>query len=786
MELTDALFTQHVNGAFKQYHSILALSRSPLANTALVLPALVRDAVSPTADERGHALRLVLRRAVSLLAPAPARYPFGADRPYDDPAWRDPRWWRYNILRHRYIEPLHPDEFVEGGRYTETLIALTGIPGPDTFFDERNRAIREVADWLRQQHQLGADDEALRHMALEEALAPLREQPAALALLQLAATFDDIFPRTLLLQLAADERLIHVDTALNQLIGLRLLLSDEDGAELWLSPVLRSYLYERLPAEPLRRRHELIARAYAASSDALAAADHWRRAGRWAEAAETLVAAAFDLVNELQISELHAALLHFRPGQLPPAQWRDLQVLLADLSLRLGRREEALAACRRALKVPQSPALQAQIYRRMGKLYEQHNQPHALGYYEQAAQRFPVNDPELVVLLKDRAWLYLLRREWAPAEADLTLALERAAEGERELRADILDALASLHRDQGRFAQAIECARGALSLREELGSLPRVADSLNNLGLLYNAQGDRPHALAAFAEALAIYRRLGNQERTAAALLNSGMAHHLAGRRRQAIDAYQECLAVADAVGLRLVQVRAHYNLAEALAELGEDEAARRYLLAAQQVSIAAGFDDELADLEELRARMPALQQIDVEPVAEPAPRPDPADALDPDERQTLDLAIRLQQITPKSLMAAANVSKATATRRLSELARRGLLAPQGKGRATAYVPVAHGAPPARPAPVEPAPTWLTQLFRQAQPLFATYGVRRLGQITAEPIAITRLVARFQRPPDLAGFFALERQLAALAGRPIDLLPEEALSDAERAGIVWG
>jgi hypothetical protein len=147
----DAGFTEHVNSAFKNYHSILALSRSTLANSALVAPALVRDSVSPTADERGHALRLALQWAVNLLAPEPPEYPLGTPRPYDDPTWRDPRWWRYNILRHRYLEPLHPDEFVEGGRYTETLIGLTGIPSADTFFEERNRAIREVAAWLRQQ-----------------------------------------------------------------------------------------------------------------------------------------------------------------------------------------------------------------------------------------------------------------------------------------------------------------------------------------------------------------------------------------------------------------------------------------------------------------------------------------------------------------------------------------------------------------------------------------------------------------------------------------------------------
>ena len=75
----------------------------------------------------------------------------------------------------------------------------------------------------------------------------------------------------------------------------------------------------------------------------------------------------------------------------------------------------------------------------MGKLYEKHNQLHALGYYQQAAERFPTAAPELVVLLKDRAWLYILRQEWTAAEADLTRALALVAAEASDLRADIYE-----------------------------------------------------------------------------------------------------------------------------------------------------------------------------------------------------------------------------------------------------------------------------------------------------------------------------------------------------------
>ena len=130
---------QQVNEAFKTCNSLLALSRSPLAASALVTPALVLDNVTPTPDERGRALRIVLQWGIEQLAPAPAQFPFDVFRPWDDPTWREPRWWRYNILRHRYLEPLHPDDFVAGGRFTDTLLNLTGISTADALFDERNR-----------------------------------------------------------------------------------------------------------------------------------------------------------------------------------------------------------------------------------------------------------------------------------------------------------------------------------------------------------------------------------------------------------------------------------------------------------------------------------------------------------------------------------------------------------------------------------------------------------------------------------------------------------------------
>ncbi len=519
-------FTQQVNAAFKEYQSTLALSRSPLANSPLIAPLLVKDDASPTVEERGHALRLLLRWAVAQIAPGVAAHPLSTHRPLDDPTWRDPLWWRYNILRHRYLEPLHPDDFVEGGRYTETLLALTGMANQDAFFDERNRAVREVAQRLRQQFIDEQANAVLQQLALNETMRPLEDQPHYLNLLSIAAIFDQVFPRTLLLEIAGGEAILQAEAAVDVLIAQRYLLMGDDNANLWLSPVLRAYLYAHQPAELLPHRHRKAASHYDEQDAALPAAHHWRLSGQSSRAVDILFSAAEELIHELEIAELIEVLAQFESHALPTEQWVEVQILLADLHHRIGQRAEALIACRQALKTATNAALRARIYRRMGKLYEKYNQLHAVNYYQKAVELFAQTDRELPVMLKDSGWLHIWRKEWKEAEAKLTQALGYVDVDQNALRADIFDALANLHHEQQNLDEATRYARQALSLREESGNQPRIADSLNNLGLLYVATGDYTYAISAFNEAIAIYSRLDNPELRATTLLNIGMAYH--------------------------------------------------------------------------------------------------------------------------------------------------------------------------------------------------------------------------------------------------------------------
>ncbi len=788
---SEADFTQWVNAAFKNYHSALALARSPLANSMLIGPLLVLDDVSPTADERGHAMRLVLQWAVNRLAPTPAPYPLGQLRPLDDPTWRDPHWWRYNILRHRYVEPLHPDEFVEGGRATETLIALTGIPTTDTFFDERNRAIREVAQRLYRQQRAGDANDELQQLALEEVSRPLQIHKAAHALLGVAATFEDVFPRTLLLQMTTDEHLDQIETALDYLTAQRFLLMGDGARYLWLSPVLQKYVYARQSSANLRRRHQQAGNYYLAEHEPLKAAKHLQQAQSWEDAVTVLLRAADDLVNELQIEELCTALLVFKPHSISAAQWREVQILLSDLFSKSGRHEEAVAACRRALTVSDETFVQARIYRRLGKLYENYNQLHALGYYQQALERFSAADPEVLDLLKDRAWLYIFRQDWDKASADLQRALAQTPTTALEQRANIDDAFASLYRRQKTYSNAIQAAQNALALREKTGDLLLIAASCNNLGLIYNDMGEYQQAIAAYEEAMKTYQKLGNRNLIAAAFLNIGMAHHLGNHLSEAMAAYRESLAICQAIGLPLVEIKAHSNLAEVLAELGEAEAARHHWQTGYEQSRQAGFEDQVTYFNQLQQKFSVLQYgAGAEKGLPEATLPPAASSLTIADHTVLEIVKAAGRVTSKLLMETLHVSKATATRRLAELVEWGHLEKCGEGRGTYYArPAANQRhPPASPAirrhsgiALEAVPDLLRPC---EQSLRQQYRIDGLGITTTASGEILTLTVRFAVLPGLLGFFELEKELGNHLGVRVDLQLAERLEvDALAATI---
>lgn len=780
-----------VSDALKAYHSTILLSRSPLADSALVLPGLIKDNLSPTAEERGQSLKLVLRWSVEQLAPAQPAYPMGVFRPFDDPSWIDPAWWRYNILRHRYIEPLHPDDFVDRGRYTETLMALTGIPSTDTFFAERNRAVAEAADWLQRQEATGESTTVLRQTALDHALQALHELPEAESMLMLAALFDDAIPADLLRELAKTSGIQRPEQGLGQLIRSRYLLAGDDGT-LWLSPVLTDPLLRRQEREQLRLHHHRIGVYFQRNDQILAAVHHYRQAHEDRTAAALLLARAAELTQDAELDEIDRVAAAIDAHALAPDQAIELLILRADLNLALGQQEQALSACRSALQRAQKPVELARLYRRMGKIFEQRSQRQALEYYAQAAAHFPDDHPELVEMLKDRGWINIERGEWDAAESDLRQALSLAASLSAFVQANLHDATASLYRYRGDHTQSIEHGRRALALREEAGDILGVAKSQLNLGLLFTAMDEHAGAVSMFQEALATYQKLGNRELAAAALLNIGMAYHFAGDLSDAVNYYEESLELCRGSSWYVTESRAHSNLVEAYAEQGEFQAARVHWEQGVELCRHAGLDSEIDYYGELLERFPALDEAGPAP-PKPALRPQSAGdsdggiaaELDIEQRTAMEIARREGSIAARVLVDACDISKATATRKLVALAELGLLRTFGKGRNVHYRPAADSPQ----AAVESAAYASTseQLERQRVLIEQYFSVASLGVLRTGADSELELLVAFDEVPDLQTFFALEQRLGSILRRRVNLTPDFAHqpTGGETAAVHW-
>ena len=472
------------------------------------------------------------------------------------------------------------------------------------------------------------------------------------------------------------------------------------------------------------------------------------------------------------------------PKRLASEQWYTVQLLLSDLYQRSGQHEEALAACRQALQATEVPTNQARVYRRMGKLYESRNQLHALRYYQQAVERFDAGNPELAELFKDRGWIYYYRKEWAKADCDLQHAITLAPAHAVNLRADIYDVMASLHRETGHHENALTYAERALAAREESGDLLRIAKSQTNLGLLYRTMSEYTSAIAAHQEAQRTYEKMGNQEMVAVAYLNIGVAYFLAGQLAEATGAYQQSLALCQTIGLPLIEIKAHYNLVEAWAAAGQPVKAKEHWQRGFDLAQRYNFDDQEALFRTLQTtlQLPAPTVALLPAKTGPMP-PSALPPLDSEEQLIVALVQAEGEITPKRLMDQVAISRATATRRLTALVEKGVLAVDGKGRGTAYHLATQASPPAvAVAAIEI--TTIKTILQPCQAEFAQqYGVTALG-VVAPTIdgPLLQLLVCFVALPTVLAYRQLKRRLAQHLQCELDLLLEE---ETPATQIVW-
>jgi tetratricopeptide (TPR) repeat protein/transcriptional regulator with XRE-family HTH domain len=172
-----------------------------------------------------------------------------------------------------------------------------------------------------------------------------------------------------------------------------------------------------------------------------------------------------------------------------------------------------------------------------------------------------------------------------------THALKAASDcGDQAGQASALATLGLFNGRQGRYEEAADCHRQALTLARAIGDTLAQARALGNLALVHDEQGRYPQSARSQSQALALYRDLGDVTGQAISLSNLGLVRLRQGRYQQAVEHIEQALARYREVGHRFGEAIALTNLGAVRYRQGD------YQQAADLQLQAMGLARELGD----------------------------------------------------------------------------------------------------------------------------------------------------------------------------------------------
>lgn len=115
--------------------------------------------------------------------------------------------------------------------------------------------------------------------------------------------------------------------------------------------------------------------------------------------------------------------------------------------------------------------------------------------------------------LQDQGVRLFQQKDYEAAARAFQQAMDAyAAEGRRDLMAEMQTNIGLVHRALGEHQQALEAMQAALSIFQELNDPVRVAKVLGNLGGVYVALGDREQAYNCYRQAADIFEEQGEKK----------------------------------------------------------------------------------------------------------------------------------------------------------------------------------------------------------------------------------------------------------------------------------
>ncbi len=198
-------------------------------------------------------------------------------------------------------------------------------------------------------------------------------------------------------------------------------------------------------------------------------------------------------------------------------------------------------------------------------------------------------------LLARMGFAHYFRGEYEVAMEVLHRALDLEKE-ESAARAEVLSVLSYAYYLVADYVRSLDYRRQALSIRQRLGRLARVAEDLTDMGVLYTRLNQWEDARRYLEDALSLARRIGSQPAESYALNNLGNLYYVEGNYPAALEHYYQSLVLQRATGSRRGEASALGNAGMAHLALGNYKQAEVLIRQSIAIEEEIGYESGLAE----------------------------------------------------------------------------------------------------------------------------------------------------------------------------------------------
>ncbi|MBF0626476.1 MAG: AAA family ATPase, partial [Magnetococcales bacterium] len=444
-------------------------------------------------------------------------------------------------------------------------------------------------------------------------------------ILHIAAVIGPVFKLALLQRVCERKGLAQTEERLEQFADMGIVFESKSFPEIEYSfrnILIQEAIYSTLLIKKQKELHALVAGEIIALYESRledhfeVLASHYEKAGNGDQAYDFLtrsgIAAMKAYANDDAAKHFRRALDLAQGVAQPVVPVADVLLYLADVQELAGDMEAAIQSRRQAAGLMTTPARQADIIRRIGRIHEKlGHQDQAIAVYDQAATLLE-NAPdslEMGLLLLNRSWIMnsLSQHDNAAAMAGRALAIFEA-HGAREEVAMACNNLGVIHEHRGDFDQATAFSEKSLAIFSEVGNRRQTANLYLSLGFLHNKKREPEIALDYFTKSSRIMERIGNPYGAGTALMCQGRCCVAMGRTDEGEAALKAALRLHRKLDLKRKIVSNQWELIRLYLDRGNHQAARELIEDCKGIVLESRDQGDLAKTLGMEAEILVLE----------------------------------------------------------------------------------------------------------------------------------------------------------------------------------